>query len=90
MLLRVGAHDFDVQVLRTSNYGHTLPFTTCRFDGIARVCNNADTEPQIVSGQAVGQLVTFPLNVDRAQLPQRLFDSVNSHVSGADAGSEQL
>src|SRR5258705_502612 len=65
-------------------------FTSRQFDGIARIGDNADAEPQVVSSQAVGQLVPLPLDVDRARVPQGLFDGVDSHVSGANTASKQL
>ena len=69
MLLEIGTQDLNVDVLSASLGGYLLPLAPGQLDGIARVCDDAKPEPQIINYQPISQPVPFASHVDRAQLP---------------------
>lgn len=85
VLLRVVANDFDIQERGVGDSGDVLPFTAREIDRVARIGDDAKSKVQVVRRYAIREAVAFALNVYRAQISQRLLDSVDAQVKGPEA-----
>jgi len=59
MLKGIGTNYFNVDASHLRVASYRLPLASGQFNRIARIRNNADTEPKIVSGDAIRQTITL-------------------------------
>ena len=90
MLLSIGANDFDVHISCADVEGYSFPFSSGQLNRVAGVGDYVDARIQNVGRNAIGQSIPLILDVNRAQLPQRLLDRINSQVSGTNSPCQQL
>ena len=90
MLPIVGADDLDVHESHVGVQGHLFPLAPGQLDRVAGIGGDADARAQNVGRNPVGQPIALPLHVERAKIPERLLDGIDSQVSGTDALDKQL